>query len=218
MRWSIWILCLLAIILMVSPTLAVQSPTPGGPGSPGATLTKIDGDLTYPELLPLAKDPDKVSLDEATGVYFESYEGIEWYNIAIIRPGKRNANVRSGPGTNFDRADKVNTGEVYKCLSQQDRWLEILKDGQPVWVHDSIARFKKRGGHKPVTKYRYVRLPKKPPIWENWEPQQLLVGGVVVLVILFIAIGSYRSARGRRRDKKSRDHRDAITLGNRRTD
>ncbi|HAM81538.1 N-acetylmuramoyl-L-alanine amidase [Ornithinibacillus bavariensis] len=45
-----------------------------------------------------------------------------------------NLNVRSGPGTNYDRIGQLNTNETYPILTQQDGWVEMQLDGFSGWV------------------------------------------------------------------------------------
>ena len=215
MRWSIWILCLLAIILMVSPTLAVQSSTPGGPGSPGATQIKINGDLAHPELLPLVKT-DRDTLYNTDGNPYQMFKRKEISDAAFIKSAT--LNIREGPGTSHPILGKAKKGEFFKLLAEEGKWVKIDFKGQEAYAYANNVRIKRDGYVETASYSQYVHIPKKPPIWENWEPQQLLVGGVVILVVLFIVIASIRSTRRRRRDKESRDRRAAITLGNRHAD
>lgn len=43
-------------------------------------------------------------------------------------------NVRSGPGTDFDKIKQVHTNEVYPIIQVQGEWVEIQLDGQSGWI------------------------------------------------------------------------------------
>src|SRR5699024_4611102 len=43
-------------------------------------------------------------------------------------------NVRSGPGTNYEKIDQVNTGEVYTIVNEEDNWIEIEINDRTGWV------------------------------------------------------------------------------------
>jgi len=43
-------------------------------------------------------------------------------------------NVRSGPGTQFEKVNQVNTNETYPMIQIQDDWVEIEIDGSSGWI------------------------------------------------------------------------------------
>lgn len=43
-------------------------------------------------------------------------------------------NVRTGPGTNFEKSNQVNTDEVYQIIKIEGDWVEIEIDGDSGWV------------------------------------------------------------------------------------
>lgn len=45
-----------------------------------------------------------------------------------------NLNVRTGPGTNFEKIRQVHTDEVYQILQQQSEWVEIQLEESSGWV------------------------------------------------------------------------------------
>jgi N-acetylmuramoyl-L-alanine amidase len=45
-----------------------------------------------------------------------------------------NLNLRSGPGTNYERIGQVNAGERYPFIDQQGDWVEIQLDSYNAWV------------------------------------------------------------------------------------
>ncbi len=53
-------------------------------------------------------------------------------NEAIIKTD--NLNVRTGPGTNFEKIGQVHTDEVYPILQQQEGWVEIQLTESTGWV------------------------------------------------------------------------------------
>ncbi len=53
-------------------------------------------------------------------------------NQAIIETN--HLNVRSGPGTHFEKIDQVNTNEIYQIIQIQDDWVEIEINGNSGWI------------------------------------------------------------------------------------
>ncbi|WP_047984016.1 N-acetylmuramoyl-L-alanine amidase [Ornithinibacillus californiensis] len=45
-----------------------------------------------------------------------------------------NLNLRTGPGTNYERIGQVNAGERYLIKDQQGNWIQIQLDGYTAWV------------------------------------------------------------------------------------
>ena len=45
-----------------------------------------------------------------------------------------NLNVRSGPGTDFDRIGQVNSGDKYEILEETDEWIKIQYDDSEGWL------------------------------------------------------------------------------------
>lgn len=43
-------------------------------------------------------------------------------------------NVRSGPGTHFEKINQVNTNETYQIIQHQGDWVEIEIDGSSGWI------------------------------------------------------------------------------------
>jgi len=44
-------------------------------------------------------------------------------------------NVRSGPGTNFNKIKQVNPGESYELLGEEGKWYKIkISEGQEGWI------------------------------------------------------------------------------------
>lgn len=47
---------------------------------------------------------------------------------------ENNLNVRSGPGTEYERIGQVNQGEQYEIIEENDEWVKIQLDGLEGWV------------------------------------------------------------------------------------
>ncbi|WP_188453543.1 N-acetylmuramoyl-L-alanine amidase [Virgibacillus oceani] len=55
-------------------------------------------------------------------------------NEAIINTD--NLNVRSGPGTNYEKTGQVHTDQKYPILQEQNGWVEIQLDNNTGWITD----------------------------------------------------------------------------------
>lgn len=65
--------------------------------------------------------------------------------VKILPTGVGFLRVRSGPGTSFDEVVKINPGEEYPVLAEQNSWYKIrLKDGREGWITGQWAQ--KLGG------------------------------------------------------------------------
>ncbi|MFC4558919.1 N-acetylmuramoyl-L-alanine amidase [Virgibacillus kekensis] len=53
-----------------------------------------------------------------------------------------NLNVRTGPGTNFDKIDQIHTGEMYEIVQQKDNWIEIELGNNTGWVTTEFVDIK----------------------------------------------------------------------------
>lgn len=53
---------------------------------------------------------------------------------SIVIVEENNLNVRSGPGTDYDRVGQVNSGEQYKLLEENDEWIHIQLEDYTGWV------------------------------------------------------------------------------------
>lgn len=47
---------------------------------------------------------------------------------------ENNLNVRSGPGTDFERVGQVNSGESYQIIEEQNDWVKIQLDNLEGWI------------------------------------------------------------------------------------
>ncbi|MFB4166577.1 N-acetylmuramoyl-L-alanine amidase [Virgibacillus sp. JSM 102003] len=65
-------------------------------------------------------------------VLFLTFASLVSANEAIVKTD--NLNVRTGPGTNFDKIGQVHTDEVYPILQQQEGWVEIQLTEGTGWV------------------------------------------------------------------------------------
>lgn len=51
-------------------------------------------------------------------------------------------NVRTGPGTHFEKSNQVNTNEVYQIIQIDGEWVEIEIDGDSGWVTTEFVTIK----------------------------------------------------------------------------
>ncbi|SEQ15659.1 N-acetylmuramoyl-L-alanine amidase [Virgibacillus subterraneus] len=65
-------------------------------------------------------------------ILFLAFATLVSANEAVINTD--NLNVRTGPGTNFEKIGQVHTDEVYPILQQQDGWVEIQLTQGTGWV------------------------------------------------------------------------------------
>lgn len=71
------------------------------------------------------------------GILFLAFSSTANASEAIITTD--NLNVRTGPGTNFQQIDQVNTDEVYPIIEQEKKWVKIqLKNGTGWVITDYI--------------------------------------------------------------------------------
>ncbi|SFJ17657.1 N-acetylmuramoyl-L-alanine amidase [Halobacillus dabanensis] len=76
-----------------------------------------------------------------------------------------NLNVRTGPGTTYDRIGKVNTNETYTILEEKGDWLKIQRNSTDGWVAKWLTKVKKdrnvvSSSH--YSKYDYLRIRSAP--------------------------------------------------------
>ncbi|RDY71942.1 hypothetical protein DXT76_04370 [Halobacillus trueperi] len=73
-------------------------------------------------------------------------------------------NVRTGPGTNYDRIGKVHTGETYTILEEKDNWLKINRSGKDGWVAKWLTKVKaeQATNDRHYSKYDYLRIRSAP--------------------------------------------------------
>ena len=79
--------------------------------------------------------------------HFRDYEGDEgWVHQSlvdkfesVITKGEKN-NVRSGPGTQFDKSFMVEDGIPFKVIQRKGAWINIEhSDGDRGWIHKSLV-------------------------------------------------------------------------------
>ncbi|WLR46168.1 N-acetylmuramoyl-L-alanine amidase [Halobacillus litoralis] len=73
-------------------------------------------------------------------------------------------NVRTGPGTNYDRIGKVHTRETYMILDKKDDWLKIQRSGKDGWVAKWLTKVKadQVTAERHYSKYDYLRIRSAP--------------------------------------------------------
>ena len=58
-------------------------------------------------------------------------DGIKAVSVLIVSP---TVNIRSGPGTDYDKVDTVSSGETLPVVSQQNGWYKVSWQGKEAWV------------------------------------------------------------------------------------
>jgi len=107
-----------------------------GPGSENDILWKAE--INYP-----------IIVIEKSGkwVHFRDYEDDEgWVHQSlvgkfdtIITKGEKN-NIRSGPGTKFEKHFMVDDGIPFKVIGREGAWIHVEhSDGDQGWIHKSLV-------------------------------------------------------------------------------
>lgn len=163
--------------------------------------------------LPLVDESKPVFTDDQGHLYHEQPYEI-WKEVIIIKKGKKNINVRSGPATSFKPPlGEVSEFEIYDYLGLEDGWYKFNYRGQVAYIAERFARYKEKGRQVQASEPRRIYVRRQTffekgvgvgpypefPLWGAY-----LAGLVVVLLII---IGSIRGARKRRRERESRDRR-----------
>ena len=79
--------------------------------------------------------------------HFEDFEGDEgWVHQSLVSKiqtvitKNETANVRSGPGTNYEVLFTVEKGIPFKVLKRENNWIHIEHaDGDKGWIHKSLV-------------------------------------------------------------------------------
>ncbi len=189
---------ILALVLVATSTSAQQAV----PGSPDPSKD-----------LPLVDESKPVFTDDQGRLYHEQPYKI-WKAVIIVKKGKNNINVRSGPATSFrPPLGKVSEFETYDYLGLEDGWYKFDYRGQVAYIAEDFARYKEKGRQVQASEPRriYVRRQtfSEKGVGVGPYPEFPLWGAYVagLAVVLLIIVGFIRGALKRRRDRKSRDRR-----------
>jgi len=83
--------------------------------------------------------------------------------VKVVRP---EANLRTGPGTRYDKVGKVEQGDMLQVLSSQEGWYEVVSpDGDPAWVFKrlvKVAAIHLESGHRVMPAGNYANLRARP--------------------------------------------------------
>ena len=79
--------------------------------------------------------------------HFEDFEGDEgWVHQSLVSKiqtvitKNETANVRSGPGTNYEVLFTIEKGIPFKVLKRENNWIHIEHaDGDKGWIHKSLV-------------------------------------------------------------------------------
>jgi cell wall-associated NlpC family hydrolase len=143
MRYALHLLVGLAIPLAI---LAGQVPLQGpAVAPPSATVPGSDGlsDLVAP-VAPLALSPDAAGDPPVPDSAFDLIDAlpISGLNPQLLNPQPiaatvvaESANVRGGPGTNYDQAGALPAGTQLQVLAQSNGWYQARgDDGRVIWI------------------------------------------------------------------------------------
>ena len=85
------------------------------------------------------------------------------------------ANVRSGPGVNFDVSGQARGGQELGLLGQERGWYQVrLPDGKDGWVSARVAELVEEGSAGPYRKGKVVSTVKETPLDSSSAPQSPL--------------------------------------------
>jgi N-acetylmuramoyl-L-alanine amidase len=68
---------------------------------------------------------------------FPPADGIKAFSVQIISP---TVNLRSGPGTSYDKIDTAISGETLPVISQQEGWYKVSWQGKEAWVASWVVK------------------------------------------------------------------------------
>lgn len=78
-------------------------------------------------------------------------------NEAIIN--NDHLNVRTGPGTDFDKVDQVHTNEVYPIIQTKGEWVEIQLNDQSGWVMTEYITIEQEEDEEVEESEKHVYVP-----------------------------------------------------------
>ncbi len=58
----------------------------------------------------------------------------------VVVNGRNTLNVRSGPGTDYDKIGVLKNGETVVILGRDGTWLRIEYEGQTAWVYSKYVQ------------------------------------------------------------------------------
>jgi len=93
---------------------------------------------TRPEEIPVVEVPSE-EVSEIASVEEVSEEEPEIVIEQRVRMINDNINVRSGPGTDFDRLGSAYIGYDFEYVEQLEEWTKIVYDGQMAYVYSEYV-------------------------------------------------------------------------------
>lgn len=125
--------------ISLAERLSVKVPIANVRSSPGAKndiLWKVEKD-----------HPLNIIKKSGSWYRFRDFEGdMGWIHKSLLSKAasvitiKKNCNVRSGPGTNFDKVFTVDKGIPFKVIKRKGNWIKIRHaDGDNGWIHKTLV-------------------------------------------------------------------------------
>ncbi|HEY1012075.1 MAG TPA: peptidoglycan DD-metalloendopeptidase family protein [Herpetosiphonaceae bacterium] len=94
----------------------------------------------------------------------EGFAALRAQAAALVRDDR--TNLRSGPGTNYDRITKVNAGAQLLLLGRHDDWVKVQQDdGKPAWVSREVVTVDPEVYAALEETTDFPPPPPPPPIW-----------------------------------------------------
>jgi SH3-like domain-containing protein len=136
---TIFLIVIVFATLANAERLAISAPVANirsGPGVNHEVLWKVE---KYFPILLIEKS--------GQWFYFQDFEGDKGWvhqslvgNIPAVVTDSEACNIRSGPGTNFQRHFTDEKGVPFKVLERKDAWIHIEHaDGDKGWIHKSLV-------------------------------------------------------------------------------
>ena len=94
------------------------------------------------KLTPLtSEEPSSIPVEEGITFYEEPSEEVSKDDqLAYVKITDDNINVRSGPGTDYDRLGSAYYGNTFEYISQShDGWTKIVYDGKDAYVYSKYV-------------------------------------------------------------------------------
>ena len=143
-------LCAAALVLFVWYYPALSG-LPGGQqtGEDGQTVTGEDGSITGENDVSDPAQGDNMSGDNQTGGDMIDWLDLTGHDEVSVKPSTvydkyyiyyttGGVNLRSGPGTSYDKVTTVSLGSEVQAAAKQDGWTFVSVDGKFGWINSDF--------------------------------------------------------------------------------
>ena len=95
--------------------------------------------ITRPDEVPVVEVPSEEVSEVASVVEEEPEPEPEVVVVQRVRMIKDNINVRSGPGTDYERLGSAYIGYDFELVEQLEEWTQIVYDGKTAYVYSEYV-------------------------------------------------------------------------------